>query len=270
MRTALSWLLLALPAAAGDAIDAWRRDIAAPVVIVRVEAGVRADPDEPVLGGYLANPAFRRELDAAHALTLNHEDASGKRHFILLNAARSAEWRFAEEELLGHELGHVWLAARGFDAPVFAPGPLACLAVHAGDIPQHVLIRREMRRRGIGGDRYQIRNLDATLAALESGTLPELAPCQRLQFLSQWLDMRLSLPESAWPDWRRFDRAAADRYPDLARHATALEGLVRGARLSRRDGYLHALRLVRQRLETALAQRADMVLFGRQSSRQYP
>ena len=272
MRTAVCWLLLALPAAAGDAVEAWRRDIGTAVTIARVASGsVELDGAfAPALAGYLADASIRRELEAAHALTVNHEDASGRTHFILLNMARAGEWAFAEDELLAHELGHVWLAVRGFDAPVFAPGPLACLAVHAGDIPQHVLIRREMRRRGIGDSRYQIRNLATTLAALESGALPDLAPCQRLQLLSQWLDMRLNLDESAWHGWRPFDRLAADRYPDLARHVAAVEALIRDADLTRREGYLHALRLARQRLQMANRGGADVLLFGRPFSRLDP
>ena len=170
----------------------------------------------PVLVRYFRNPSFVREFLATHAMNLNHQGPEGRIYFVLLNMARAAEWGEHEEAVLAHEFGHVWLFARHFPFPEYQGQADSCAAIVGGDAVQHIVIRAEMRRRGIQFLPYWIANLEKTLAALEGdASLESLPRCRRLSQVSVWLDVRMGLPAEEWPLRDRLIAALTRRFPDL-------------------------------------------------------
>lgn len=148
-------VLLALP----PVLEQWRAEIeaagGAPVLVAEVEFSADGSemrlpddvPGRPLFVQYLRREDFVRQFLLMRGVLVHHQGPDANAFLVLLNGARRGEWGAHEASLLGHEFGHAWLRARGYPAPVFPPGPLACLAIHTGDIVQHVLIRREMDRR---------------------------------------------------------------------------------------------------------------------------
>ncbi|MCC6861395.1 MAG: hypothetical protein IT158_22695 [Bryobacterales bacterium] len=211
---------------------------------LRNELRLPADAPAPeLIAHYLRDDSFRAQFAAAHALTVNHNGPRGKTHLILLNMARADEWTGEEEGLLAHELGHAWLDARGFAAPVYVPGPRSCVGVLAGDIVQHVLIREETERRGVSQKGYWMRQLRS------SGTQPAPEPCQRLIQLAHLVDARLGLTGRDREVLARFEsgyRASAPRLPEYAR---AIEAVLAGDP-GGREGFATTVRRVREILES--------------------
>jgi len=163
---------------------------------------------------------------------------------VLLNMARSEEWRGAEEALLAHEFGHIWLHLLRYPTPAYEPGPEACVNTLASDVLQHILLRREYERRGIAFASYWLRNLDTALAALERTDAEPRhgAPfCQKLAQLVLWMDVRLGLSSEQWASHSRFLRAMERNFPELKPYADRLEELLRGTDVADRDAHLQAL-----------------------------
>jgi hypothetical protein len=236
------------------ALDQWKRDAealsGAPIQILRIGGMPLALPG--VVARALGDESFRRNLAAAHALTI-HWDGVEKAHYVLLNMALAAQWKDAEEGLLAHEIGHIWLNAAGYRTPPYESGPVACLSVISADIPQHILIRAEVERRGIAASRYWLGNLELAKRSIE-GRRPtgRLDPCQKLVVLSQWMDARLGASPDSWTEWDCFESLYAKTYPSLKPHADALASLLRPLDLRGREQYQSALRSVRERLEIVL------------------
>jgi len=238
-----------------EALDAWKRQIeelgGGRVVVSRIhhdrERNLVVLPedagDRPVLRRFFLNPSFLSQFLATHAMSINYDGPEGKIHFIVLNMARAGEWGHAEEALLSHEFGHVWLNARGLALPGFEPGPRACVRIHAGDAVQHVLIFREIRRRGVDYNRYWLPNLETALGQLEQR--PAGAPpdpfCQRVSQLALWVDVRLGLPDGEWEHAERFLELMARHYPEHKQPTEELVGLLRAGDLNDRDTYDRAL-----------------------------
>lgn len=244
-----------------DPLQSWKREIEAlgdrQVVLARIhtdrarnllilpqDAGHR-----PVLRRYLMDRSFVAELIATHALTLNYTGPEGSIHFVLLNMNRAGEWKGAEDALLGHEFGHVWLSARGYELPPYEAGPRACVRIHAGDIVQHILIREEMRRREIAYLRYWIPNLEKALEQLEApGEQPPKPPCMRLANLALWVDVKLGA--EPWDGRQRFLEAMERRYPDLKEIAEQLASRLSEQQVSEPEVYRRELTHVLARLES--------------------
>ncbi len=233
-------------------LAAWRSEIeerGGQVVIVRVpfdrERNVITLPDDTpqraVLRRYFMDQTFLAQFAGMHAVSVNYDGPEGRYHFILLNMARAAEWEGAEDALIGHELGHAWLAARGYLALDYRPGPESCLAVHAGDVVQHILIRREMERRGIAFRDYWVRVLDRAWPLFETPPPADLPACRKLERLALWLDVRLGLSRQSWERFERFDAAFRKNYPALAGRGAAVEERLRGADLEDLEDYWPAL-----------------------------
>lgn len=212
---------------------------------LRNQLQLPADADEPqVLARYLSDPGFRAQFTAAHALSLNYQGPEGRLHYVLLNMAFGDQWAAeGEEGLIGHELGHAWLNARGYRAPEYVPGPRACVASLAGDIVQHVLIRAEMDRRGIPFREFWVRQLEAENP--ESGA----GPCRRLILLAQLVDARLGLGQARWEDLARLEEKVARSNPLIPPYAGAISEFLRGAELGSEAGFGRALEFVRRQLE---------------------
>ncbi|MEO7650448.1 MAG: hypothetical protein ABIZ80_08255 [Bryobacteraceae bacterium] len=197
---------------------------------------------------YLRDSSFEAELAAAHALTVNWERGAERYHFIVLNMDLAGQWENAREGLLGHELGHVWLHAKGLVSPPFEPGPDACISIQSADIVQHILIRAEMERRGISSKEYLLNNLKISLDALEKPGGARLTRCQRAIALSHWLDFRHGLEGGDWEEADRYEARHRDRYPDISRLGDEIEKYLREHEITGRESFLQAVAFVRERL----------------------
>lgn len=239
-------------------IAEWQAEVEAQsggiVVIVRVETDpgqnvLRIPPNFPgrsVVAGLLQQETFVAQLVRAHALTVNYSGTEGTFHFILLNMALAPDWEGMEDSLLAHELGHVWLHANGYRA---VDSEVSCLATHAGDIVQHVLIREETRRRGFDYMRFWTRSQEKWLLAQEnSDAVIVLEGCRALQLISAWMDAELGLTETQWPLRERYLRLLRVRFSDFTPVVTDLRTLLAGLDLWDRSLYEFALGKVVERL----------------------
>lgn len=245
--------------ALSPALAEWKEQIEAvrhsKVVLARVytdrarnEILLPADAGErPILRQYFLNPAFVAEFVHMHAATVNHIGPGGPIHFIVLNMARAEEWAGHEDAVLAHELGHVWLFVNNYPAPAFEGRQDSCIAIQAGDAVQHVLIREEMRRRGIDFLPFWKRNLATqleTLLAHEASDFAGLPLCRQVSLLTQWVDVRLGLPPEAWDDYERFSQAMARCFPWLAPAAEEVVRRISEADLHDLDSYARVQRQV--------------------------
>jgi hypothetical protein len=252
-------LLLAAASAwaqAEDALTAWGEEIektAGRIVFVRVELDPRNQVRIPkdteradILLPYLRDETFRNELSAAHALTLNWEGNGEKYHFVLLNMALAAQWKDASDGLIAHEIGHIWLHAKGLAAPPYEAGPDACITIQTADMVQHALIREEMQRRGISGKEYLLNNLKLAMKGLGSGKPAQLDSCRRLIVLSHWLDFRFGIAPGDWGDAEHYAELHAARYPDIEAAGSVIEEYLRTHEISDRKTFLQAVDFVKQ------------------------
>ncbi len=255
MRLLLSayFTLAAFAPAADGSLEQWRREIEASGVklaVVRVatdparrEMRLLGDPPHrPIIVSYLMNDRFRAELLGAHALTVTHRAGERTYSFVVLNLAREAEWRRYASGLMAHELGHVWLESQGYPGLPFSGAEDACVAVHANDMVQHILIRAETRRRQIDAVDYWLAKLMPLIQDLEEDRpRTPLPACAELALLSHWLDARLGVAAEDWLALHPVAARFASRYPDLAEVAEQLETVLRPANLTDRDAYRAAL-----------------------------
>lgn len=209
---------------------------------------------EDIILKYLRDPSFRKELAAAHALTVNWEGAGERYHFIVLNMDLAGQWESAREGLIGHELGHIWLHAKGLTSPQFQPGPDACISIQSADIVQHVLIRAEMERRGISGKAYLLSNLKISLNALGKPDAlgkpgnSSLTRCQKAVVLSHWLDFRHGIARGDWNEADRYSELHQERYPEISRRGVEIEEYLRDHEIADHESFLQAVAFVRERL----------------------
>lgn len=259
--------LLAVAAALSNPrIEQWRREIEARgggrIVVVEVETSadqqeIAFPADTPygaVLRRYFLEESFTAQFLSSHALNINYFGPEGRLHFVVLNLARSGEWRDHGEALLGHELGHAWLYVSGFRSPEYSGTRDACLAIHAGDIVQHILIRQELAGRGIPYEDYWMQNLEQALERLESGGPGEsrtVSRCDVAQRLAMWADVRLGLSPGKWPSFGRFDAVMRRAFPALAPVVEEIESRLGRADVRRRTVYRLALEFVSERLAAA-------------------
>lgn len=203
----------------------WKAEIEAPdaskIVLVRIytENNQMVLPEDtearPVLRRFFLRDEFREQLSLAHALTVNWDAVEGRFHFIVMNMALADQWKGAEDAMLAHEFGHIWLDATGFKSLPYDAGADSCVAIHASDAVQHVLIRRELARRGISMLPYWLPNLEHSLHDLETAPPRNLSPCQTLTQLGQWIDAQLGLTPEIWDHLPRFLELIKENYPDL-------------------------------------------------------
>lgn len=206
-------------------LDTWREEIeslsAGKIVLVRVETEqpenvlrIPAEfPGRAVIARLLTQEPFVRQLVQSHALNVNYTGEEGAFHFILLNMARAADWQGREADLLAHEYGHIWLAAKGYKSPAYAD---RCLAIAAGDIVQHILVREEAARRGFDYPAFWKQTHDAWLEKEAAVTeQPSLDACQKLLLVSEWVDATLAFEEGGWANRDAYLRLLSQRHPTL-------------------------------------------------------
>lgn len=224
------------------------RAVIVPVETDRVQNTLSIPPLFPgrdIVRHLLMQESFVRQLIRAHALTVDHEQAGQRFHFILLNMALADLWQDHREQLLAHEVGHLWLNALGYRSPVSDPSlPSACIATHTGDIVQHILIREEMARRGFDLS-FWIRNQQEWLRRLEAEGPPvQLTPCDRAQVVSNWLDGVLGLTSQQWPQWPRWRESTRSAFPEITAKGKEIEDFLKDLNLWDRSLYEAALSFV--------------------------
>ena len=252
--------LAASAPALSERLEKWKREIeqrGGQLVVARIETDretnqVRVPPDTPrrvILARFLSNEQFRGQFLQTHAMTLNYQAAEGRVHFVLLNMARAAEFKDAEEPLLAHEFGHAWLDEQGFRSSDYAAEAQPCLAIHASDIVQHVLIRRALNERGILFREYWTRNLALALDALrKDGPPSSSSACELLARTALWTDVRLGLTPDAWSRQGEFDAAFRRSFPELAATVDELVTVLNAVDVTARERYQRALAYVKRRL----------------------
>ncbi|MFN7937043.1 MAG: hypothetical protein U0R19_27215 [Bryobacteraceae bacterium] len=206
-------------------LDKWREEIeslsAGKVVLVRVETEqpenvlrIPAEfPGRAVVVRLLTQETFVRQFVQAHALNVNYSGEEGVFHFILLNMARAADWQGREDDLLAHEYGHIWLAAKGYKSPAYAD---RCLAIAAGDIVQHILVREEGARRGFDYPAFWKQTHEAWLEKEAAITdPPALDACQKMLLVSEWVDATLAFAEGGWERRDAYLGLLSQRHPTM-------------------------------------------------------
>jgi len=255
----LALLTLSLP----PALDQWRAEIESaggvPVYVAEVEFSADggqmtlpdATPARPLFAQYLRQEDFVRQFVLMRGVLIHHQGPDGQAHLVLLNGARRPEWGAHRDALIAHEFGHAWLRAKGYPAPVFQPGPLACLAIHTGDIVQHVLIRREMEARGIDHLALWLASLEAATAG--AAVLPDNEgmakiragdPCLALRQTAEWADVRLGFAGSRPEIVESYEVEMRRLFPDLEPAVSAIAEAVRSRKVEDHQQHLDALRQV--------------------------
>ena len=263
----LAFLTLALP----PALEQWRADIesagGAPVYVAEVEFSPDGEqmtlpdstPARPLFAQYLRQEDFVRQFVLMRGVLIHHQGPDGQAHLVLLNGARRPEWGAHQDALIAHEFGHAWLRAKGYPAPVFQPGPLACLAIHTGDIVQHVLIRREMEARGIDHLPLWLASLEAANAG--ASPLPDSEgsakvragdACLALRQTAEWADARLGFAGSRPEIVESYELQMRRLFPDLEPAVSAIAEAVRSRKVEDRQQHLDALEQVHALLRRLL------------------
>jgi hypothetical protein len=240
-----------------EKLSAWKQEIEAGgegrVIVARiyVQNGaylLPADVEErATLARFFSQYEFRAQFVHTHALNLN-VDGPQRMSFVLLNMDRMKESSASEEELISHELGHVWLHWRGLRAPPLVPGALACEAIHTGDIVQHILIRREQTRRGLEWKKGWLGDLEKAYQSLVKQPEEKAPPadlCLRLQRLSLVIDLRMGLAESDWEHREQYAGRLTSSDPLLGELITRLIRLLNALDLENRIEYYAGLGAVR-------------------------
>lgn len=266
--------MLATTVVLSAALLAWKAEIEQKNVEVVIAEARRpspgapfsAPPDTPrldILASWLATEDFQRQFALMRATTVMHRLAEGQIAFILLNGERRAEWERHQEALLAHEFGHAWIKAQGYPAPVFVPGPHACLAVHTGDIVQHVLIRKELDRRRIEFRRHWLEGLESSIPYLETAQPPpEEDRCARARVAAEWVDVRLGLAPGEWPMQERYEKAVRRYMPEVVSTVEQIVSFMRSVDVASRSAH-------RQALETVFGILRDLVYYRAKEYRAY-
>ena len=187
-------------------LEQWRQEIESAgksrVLIARVNWDREANtmslspqtPEPELFANHLRDPEFTRQFQRMHALTASRRDGDRYLFLIFLNRGHIDQWGPFEDALLAHELFHAWFIAQGYPVPVMQPGKAGCISIATLDLVQHVVMRDELKRRGIDHAKYQRRKMEI---ALEGGQGLNPAQrgddCQRVSAVSEWVDMRLEL-----------------------------------------------------------------------------
>jgi hypothetical protein len=248
------------------ALLAWKAEIEArgvTVVVAEVHkapGGLTVPPETPqldLLAPYLASEDFRQQFALMHASTVFQRAPGREVAFVLLNGDRRAEWAPNQEALLAHEFGHAWIKAEKYPTPVFVPGPHACLAIHTGDITQHVLIRREMERRGIEYRRGWLEQLERSIPVMQAAPPPpEEDRCARARLAAEWVDVKLALAPGEWPAQASYEAAVRRYMPEIVSTVERITDFVRRCDLTDRAQHREALKAVFEMLKDLVYYRA--------------
>jgi hypothetical protein len=267
-------IVLASAVVLSAALLAWQGEIGqrgVELVIAEVQRDAltgrfTAPPDTAhadMLSAWLERDDFQQQFALMRATTVFQRLPGLQVAFVLLNGARRAEWEPHAEALLAHEFGHAWIRAQGYPAPVFVPGPHSCLAIHTGDIVQHVLIRQELDRRGIEFRRHWLEGLEAAIPVMQTAAPPpEEDRCARARLAAEWIDVKLGVKPGEWAALERYEKAVRRYMPEIV---STVEGIA--AWLRERDLTDRAVH--RQALETVFERLKDLVYYRAKEFRAY-
>jgi hypothetical protein len=218
-----------------------------------------------ILKRYFLEETFVAQFYRSHATTVAYSGNDGSFSFVVLNMALASEWEGLEAGLVGHELGHIDLLARGYPAWAITDGESMCVGTVAGDVVQHVLIREELKRRNIPYFAYWMRNLNGALDRMEQEAKAARPPvkgdsCQAAARIGLWSDVRLGLTAAEWPRLARFELLMAAASPDLKPLVDSIDKRLRQAALWDRERYGSALVDVYQLVDRVRAMSARPVL----------
>lgn len=256
-------LLLGVPSLAGTltpALEQWRKEIeesGVPVLVARIghesstntyslPAGIEG---RELFTEYLKQNDFMQQFQHMYGVMVHHKGVR-EAYLIMLNLARADEWAANEEAVLAHELGHAWIKSRKFPAPVFQPGLAGCLAIHTGDIAQHVLIRKELDRRGIDHRTFWRRTLDR--AVEESTALGPPADddrCIRVRQAAELVDVRLGLAGEEWAGREAYEAMVRRLMPEVEPTVREIVNWMNSHDVEAIDQHRQALRVVFDRLK---------------------
>lgn len=244
MLVALS-LILASPLVP-EAIESWRADLQREfgVRIPVLWIGARVEGDQEgfdLAARQMASESFRAQFRLMQAATITETLETGSRYLIAVNEAWRPFWQGHEAALLGHEFGHVWLRLRRLPAPAYSGSESSCIAIHTGDVVQHILIRAEMDRRGIDHRALLMKSMDESAAAMAEGARPGDS-CAWVRQAALWVDARLGLKSADWPGRDNYERLGKKLFPESEAAASRIIRLVEGKDLD--DRFVHRQALI--------------------------
>jgi hypothetical protein len=208
------------------ALETWKKEIedaGVPVLIARVEhdkgANTYSLPEgvegRELFAEYLGQIDFLRQFEQMYGVMVHHKKDKPA-YLVMLNGGRAAEWGPFEEAVLAHEFGHAWIKSKNYPAPIFQTGLAGCLAIHTGDIAQHVLIRKELERRGIDQRTFWLKTLDeATAKAGAMERPPEHDRCIRVMQAAELVDVRLGLEGVEWAGRDAYETMVRRVFPEV-------------------------------------------------------
>lgn len=267
--------MLAVPLAAQTltpALEQWKKEIEAagvPVLVARVNHDATANtyslPDgiegRELFVEYLKQYDFIQQFQHMYGVMVHHKGVR-ETYLVMLNMARANEWQANEEAVLAHELGHAWIKSRKFPTPVYQTGLAGCLAIHTGDIAQHVLIRKELDRRSIDHRTFWFKSLDR--AVEQSRTMGQPAGddrCIRVRQAAELVDVRLGLAGQEWPGRDNYEAMVKRMLPEVEPTVAEILEWMRSHDMDDVDQHRQALRFVFDRLKAlAYARSAAYIL----------
>ncbi|MBZ2177082.1 MAG: hypothetical protein ACK58M_18860 [Acidobacteriota bacterium] len=184
-------------------------------------------PRRELLAPYTSQPGFVSQYRGAQAMTVNTITADGRVSFVLINPLLAGADE-AEQAVIAHEFGHIWLKAKRYPAPAYQGGEAACLSIHALDAVQHILIRQEMERRGVAWKASWFAGLAAALRQMEQtpGAAGGVGRCQTLSQVAMWVDVALGAGD--WPGQPAFLAALRRRFPVIVLASEEIASYLRG------------------------------------------
>lgn len=241
-------------------LEDWRREIEkagnAQVAVGRVEwdrkentlSLARETPLRDLFVEYLKNESFARAFVSTHAVLVTRRSEDGSaRYLIFVNLGRRDEWAGHEEALLAHELAHASIRMRGFPTPFYQEGPPGCPSIHAGNILQHILMRKELRNRGIDHAAYQRASLER--GAPVEGTVPGgHRGCTLVAAVAERIDVELGLRDTGWPGLAAYEANARRQWPEAESEAREIMAYLREKDLDHLQTHREALVWVFERL----------------------
>lgn len=242
------------------ALEDWRREIESagvPVLLARVEhdsgTNTYSLPEgvegRALFAEYLSQADFLRQFEQMYGVMVHHKKGKPA-YLVMLNGGRAGEWAKSEEAVLAHEFGHAWIKSKNYPAPVFQSGLAGCLAIHTGDIAQHVLIRKELARRGIDQRAFWLETLDkATAKAGGMERPPEQDRCIRVMQAAELVDVRLGLEGVEWAGREAYEAMVKRVFPEVEPTVNEIVAWMKRHDMESVDEHRQTLRVVFEHLK---------------------
>jgi hypothetical protein len=268
-------LLLAAPAVAQTltpALKQWKTEIETaglPILVARVNHNPASNayslPDgiegRELFAEYLGQRDFIEQFQHMYGVMVHHKGIR-EAYLVMLNMSKANEWGADEEAVLAHEFGHAWIKSRKYPAPFYQTGLAGCLAIHTGDIAQHVLIRKELDRRSIDHRTFWLKSLDRAVAQSSAmGPPPEDDRCIRVRQAAELVDVRLGLAGREWAGRDAYEAMVKRLLPEVEPTVAAILDWLRTHDMEDVDQHRQSLRVVFDKLKAlAYARSAAYIL----------